>query len=209
MLNQDYNIPITHAALSNNLKEYARPNDKISYLMEQGDLIYLAKGKYVSKYAFNGNIYIRHQSANILYGPSYISRYSALSFYGLLYESTTVVESMTLKRSTTFENELGTFNFYSQPVQTVFATGIESKLVITNGSILIASPAKAICDIIWTTPNLILKTVDDIAYFLEEDIRMEIEILKEANLEQIEYCAQFGKKRKEINLFLSLIKKIK
>ncbi len=204
----EQNIPLTHSVLSISLKEYARLNDKISYLMEKGELYSLAKGKYVTKQAIKTNLFLKYQSANILYGPSYISRYSALSFHGLLSESTTIMESMTLKRSKIIENDVGTFHFFSQPTQAVFSVGVESKKMNDNCSMLIANPAKAICDIIWTTPNLFLSSMDDLIYFLEDDIRLEINLLKGTEIHQMEHCVQFGKKKKDIQLLLTLIKNL-
>ena len=204
----EQNIPLTHSVLSESLKEYTRLNDKISYLMKKGELYSLAKGKYVTKQAIKNNLFLKYQAANILYGPSYISRYSALSFYGLLSESTTIVESMTMKRSKIIDNNLGSFHFFSQPTQAVFPVGVESKKMSDDCSMLIANPAKAICDIIWTTPNLFLSSMDDLIYFLEDDIRIEINLLKNTDLSQMEVCVQFGKKKKDIQLLLTLIKNL-
>lgn len=201
-------IPLTHTVISAGLKEYARPNDKISYLMEKQAIYAIAKGKYITNNAIKNNLYLMHQSANILYGPSYISRYSALSFYGLLSETTTRLESMTLKRSKTIENDFAKFDYYSQPLSTVFGVDIESKIVGDFGSILIANPVKALCDIIWTTPNLSLKSVSELRYFLEEDLRLDIDMLDNSNLQALEYCMHFGKKKREIALLLNLVKSL-
>ncbi len=204
----EQNSPITHSVLINELKEYSRPNDKISYLMEKGELCSLAKGKYVTKQAIKTNLFLKYQAANILYGPSYISRFTALSFHGLLAESTTIVESMTMIRSKIIENDLGAFHFYSQTSQAVFPVGVESKRMNDACSILIANPAKAICDIIWTTHNLYLSSIDDLIYFLEDDIRLEIDLLKDTDISEMEACVLFGKKKKDIQLLLTLIKNL-
>jgi hypothetical protein len=201
-------IPLTNTVLRNQLSHYTRPNDKISYMMEKGELIGLAKGFYTNKQSQETNPYLNHQIANVLYGPSYISRYSALSFYGLLAETTTRLESMTMKRTKIFENQLGIFEYSTLPNSAVFSLGIMSKKINNISTILIASPEKAVCDIIWTTAHLILKNENDLIYFLEEDMRMEINALKNANKKDIEACIQYGKKKKEIQLLLNLINKI-
>jgi hypothetical protein len=201
-------IPLSNSILRNELSNYARPNDKISYMLQKGELIGLAKGHYASKQAANNNIYLQYQIANVLYGPSYISRYSALSFYGLLAETTTRIESMTAKRSKTIHNELGIFEYSTLLNSAIFSVGIVSKKINETTTILIASPEKAVCDILWTESNLDLRNVDDLVYFLEEDIRMEIEVLKKTNKIDLQNCIKFGKKKKEIQLLLDLINKI-
>jgi hypothetical protein len=103
---------------------------------------------------------------------------------------------MTLKRAKVIENALGIFEYSTLANPAVFSFGIVSKKINDISTILIASPEKAICDIIWTTPHLILKSVDDLVYFLEEDLRMEIDILKNANKKEIVACIAFGKKKK-------------
>jgi phage terminase large subunit-like protein len=199
---------LTTQTLRNELSSYARPNDKISYMMEKGELIGLAKGFYVTPQAISSNIYLNYQAANVLYGPSYISKYSALSFYGLLAEAPTRVESMTPKRSKVIKNAVGIFEYATLENSAVFSEGIASKKINDTCTILIATPEKAICDIIWTTARLDLRHVDDLIYFLEEDIRMEIDILRYANKENIAACIEHGKKKKEIQLLLDLINKI-
>jgi hypothetical protein len=112
-----------------------------------------------------------------------------------LAEATTRIESITMKRSKTLKNELGIFEYKTIANPSVFFVGINSKKVNPTATILIASPEKAICDIIWTTPKLILKKLDDLVYFLEEDIRMEIGILVLANKKDVINCIEFGKKK--------------
>jgi phage terminase large subunit-like protein len=199
---------LTSVTLRNELRNYARPNDKISYMMEKGELIGLAKGFYVTPQAIQSNVHLNYQVANVLYGPSYISKYSALSFYGLLAEAPTRVESMTPKRSKVLKNAVGIFEYTTLDNSAVFSEGIASKKINDSCTILIATPEKAICDIIWTTAKLDLRSVDDLIYFLEEDIRMDIETLQHANKENITACIEHGKKKKEIQLLLDLINKI-
>ncbi|WOC53101.1 Transcriptional regulator, AbiEi antitoxin, Type IV TA system (plasmid) [Bergeyella porcorum] len=85
---------ISHQVLLSLLKGYKRPNDKISEMMKQGELISLKKGYYI----FNQEISPeRFSIANALYGPSYISMESAFSFYGMIPEQVFSISSATLK----------------------------------------------------------------------------------------------------------------
>jgi hypothetical protein len=38
-------IPLSNPVLKNEFSNYARPNDKISYMMDKGELIGLSKGQ--------------------------------------------------------------------------------------------------------------------------------------------------------------------
>jgi hypothetical protein len=50
-------IPLTSTILRNQFYDYARPNDKISYMLKKQELISLSKGFYVAKEAVSNNIY--------------------------------------------------------------------------------------------------------------------------------------------------------
>ncbi len=65
--------------------------------------------------------------AQHIYGPSYISCESALSFWGLIPERVYTTTSMTSKRSTEFQTPLGIFSFQHIPCVPLFLMYIELK----------------------------------------------------------------------------------
>ena len=79
-------IPVDFAALATVFDSYKFPKDKISNLVKKGDLIRLKKGSYVVSPKIHNQSISNELIANHLYGPSYVSFESALSFYKLIPE---------------------------------------------------------------------------------------------------------------------------
>ena len=112
--------------------------------------------------------------AAILYGPSYISLESALSFHGWIPESTPTINSVCSKRSKNFETFLGVFAYHNIPVS-VFHIGVSSSrknlMKDDEASFLIADPWKAIADFIYlrkrSWPSVIM---------LANDLRIELDL---------------------------------
>lgn len=198
-------LPISQAILSETLSEYSRPNDKISYMMEKGELIPLVRGQYVFANPRNKNIHLPYNIANTMYGVSYVSRYSSMSYHGLLSETVFTVESMTMKRSKTITNDKGTFAYYHLN-DSVFPIGIRSINVEKYCTFLMATPEKALCDLIWSSKSFPIENYNDMKYFLEEFIRFDIEYFERADASIFEECLEYGNKKKEVKYFLRLCK---
>ena len=106
--------------------------------------------------------------ALIIQGPSYISFESALSYHGWIPEAVRTTTCACVKKSTKFETLIGVFSYEHIPI-TAFPLGVEAHL--QNGVfVLIASPLKAIADIIYTR-----KRTWDSVHDLLEDFRIEPE----------------------------------
>jgi len=71
---------------------------------------------------------------------------------------------------------------------------------------LIASPEKAICDMICTTPGLRLQSVKAMQTYLEEDLRIDFSVNTDFDTEVVRQCIETGKKRTE---FIQLYKFLK
>lgn len=89
--------------------------------------------------------------ANKIYRPSYISTYTALSFYGLIPETIAHVTSITTMKTATFQNTLGTYIFQSIAERAMF--GIDLLPFDTNKILQIAKPEKALLDLIYLNPQ--------------------------------------------------------
>jgi hypothetical protein len=196
----DTNTLREHLAL-----EYARPNDKIAYMVQKGELTSLARGFYAYTQHPQKNKYINFHIANIIYGVSYISTYTALSYYGLIPESVYAITSSTTKRSKDIVNANGTFT-YDTISDNVFEIGLNSISANDDCTFIMAGPEKALCDLIWTTPNLAINSYKAMIVFLEDDIRFDIDFFAEANVEIFEQCALYGPKPKLINYLVKLCK---
>ena len=84
--------------------------------------------------------------ANRIYRPSYISLHSALSFYGLIPESVVQISSVSTLKTASFTNVLGEYTYKSIKQELMF--GYKTKLLTDGRAMLIASPEKAILDLL-------------------------------------------------------------
>ena len=190
-------IPIDFATLTNAFGRYKYPKDKISSLEKKGNLIRLKKGMFVVAPNIHNQTLSKELIANHLYGPSYISFESALSYYNLIPERVHSVRSMTIKRARKFLTPLGNFEYITSKKE-YFEIGIHQEIKGTQFAYLIASPEKALCDLIVTTPRLRVQSVKAMQTYLEEDLRIDLSDIENFNLDIIEQCIATGKKKTEL-----------
>ncbi len=139
------------------------------------------------------------------YGPSYVSCQSALAYYGLIPERVYGVTSMTMKHSRKFTNSLGTFD-YIRCEQDVFAIGLDMQRE-SDVSFVIATPEKALCDLIATTPGLNLRYTNEILTWLEDDIRFNMDEFFKLNVSVLEEYAKVGKKSTMITKLIKIVQR--
>ena len=137
---------------------------KIARLLETGELISLRRGLYASRRDLDPFCL-----AGSIYGPSYISYETALSWHGMIPEGVAEVVSATIKRAASFENEFGRFRYQPIP-KSVYPVGI---LRVTESDLpfLIASPTKALIDRIAREAGF--RSMADVARWLE-GMRVEL-----------------------------------
>ncbi|MBK8805144.1 MAG: hypothetical protein IPO21_00270 [Bacteroidales bacterium] len=195
---QEYNInPITHNVLRESFGEYNSPKDKISRLQKSGSLIRLRKGIYVVAPEQTGALLSMELIANHILGPSYISYESALSYYGFIPERVFQVRSATLKRSKNFRNELGEFEYTTVPVE-YYPVGIRIETIDNKYAFIIATPEKAICDLIIATSGLRLQSVKSVREYLTESLRIDEDTILTLNTSIIEECINTGYKKNDL-----------
>lgn len=139
----DYNFLVSH------FRDYRYPRNKIGGLLKSGKLIRVKKGLYVKA----GQSFSAPVLANMIYGPSYVSQDYALALYGLIPERVHVVTSMTLGRKKRFETPVGVFTYEPLP-ERLFPVGIRRTEVTPTQAFLVATPEKALTDIIWKRSEL-------------------------------------------------------
>jgi len=199
------NIPVDYSVLESIFYDYKYPRNKIASLEMNGSLIRLKRGMYVVSPSVSGKLVSVELTANHIYGPSYVSMESALRFYGLIPENVHTVKSMTVKRSREFNNLIGRFN-YIYCDTAYYVIGIDQK-IDENNNILIASPEKALCDLIAYTSSLRPRFVKSLKIYLEEDIRLDMDAFYKMNPEIIRMCSMTGKKKNELKNLLKLLEK--
>lgn len=195
------NIPIDFATLSSVLGEYKSVKDKISGLEKRGQILRLKKGLFVLSPQSSRMELSMELIANHLYGPSYVSLESALSKHGLIPERVHSVRSITIKRSKEFNNNLGLFQYLQMPIE-YYGIGIGYKIVDESYAYLIASPEKAICDMITTTSRLRLQSVKAVQHFIEDDLRIDFTHYPKIDTSIISQCIELGRKKTELKNLL-------
>lgn len=197
------NIPISTSALSSLYPEMKAGNQKVRNLELAGKLIRLKKGLYVVNPTVSRVALSTELIANHIYAPSYISMSSALRYYGLIPETVYAVQSMTIKHSRSFNTPIGRFNYISIN-RGAFHIGV-TNINKQSYSFLIATPEKALCDLIANSPLVNLRYLKDVEVYLEQDIRMNIDELRKMNLTIFEQYAKVGKKGKSIQTLINYL----
>lgn len=199
------NIPVTKETIASLYPDVSGSNQKVSSLEHSGKLLRLKRGLYIVNPAWSGKRISNELIANHLYTPSYVSMLTALSWYGLIPERVYMTQSMTLKHSRVFENALGRFT-YINVSRDYFSIGIR-QVETEDASFLIASPEKALCDFICSTPGVNLRYQKEALAFLEEDMRFDRDLLGHFNSEILRQCANAGKKKQTIETIIKLLER--
>ncbi len=198
-------IPVDYALLSSIFSDYKYPRNKIANLEIEGKLIRLKRSMYVVSPDVSGKLLSTELIANHIYGPSYVSMESALRYYGLIPESVSMVRSMTTKRSRNFENSISRFDYITCSEE-YYPIGINLK--IGDGySFLIASPEKALCDLIAYTPKVRPRFINAMLLYLEEDIRLEMETFYKLDENIFRQCAEVSKKKNDLKNLIKLLQR--
>ena len=198
-------VPIDVGVLETLFTSYKHPQKKITNLEQKGSLIRLKKGLYAVSPMISARLLSAELIANHLYGPSYVSMQTALRHYGLIPESVYTTTSLTLKAAKIYENSIGRFE-YIHCASDYYPIGI-SQVVENDYAYLIASPEKALCDLIAYTPKLRFRFVKNTKTYLEDDIRFDMDEFYKMDVTIFEQCAPVSKKKTEINNLIKLLKR--
>jgi predicted transcriptional regulator of viral defense system len=199
------NIPVTAATLESLFPLLKGKNQKVRWLERNEQIIRIKRGLYVCNPEITGKALSTELIANHLYAPSYVSMSSALRYYGLIPEAVYTMQSMTLKHSRDFDTPIGRFE-YTYMLRDAFSVGLSS-IRKKHYAFTIATPEKALCDLIANSPNVNLRYLKDVEIYLEEDIRMDVEEFRRMNHSVFEEYIKVGKKADSINTLLKLLKK--
>ena len=197
-------IPINKDILYSLYSDMKRPDEKVSELERKGLIVRIKRGLYiVTQKVHNQEISIE-LVANHLYGPSYISLESALSYHGLISERVYSVRSVCSKLHKEYETPLGHFEYIKVP-EKYYPIGISQEIVNNSYSFLIATPEKALCDKIITSQNIRIQSVKAMLGYLEEDLRFEMSALTSFDIDIVRECLEFGRKKNELTQLLKLL----
>lgn len=204
-LEQLGNIPVTVSVLESLFPHIKGWNQKIRLLERDKQIIRIKRGLYVCNPELTGKMLSTELIANHLYAPSYVSMSSALRYYGLIPEAVYTEQSMSLKHSKTFDTPLGRFEYTHIPRE-VFSVGL-TNIRKEGYAFVMATPEKALCDLIAHSPQVNLRYLKDAEVYLEEDIRMDEEDFRQMDAEIFEAYCKVGKKADSIRTLIKLLKR--
>ncbi|MEN9994986.1 MAG: hypothetical protein RL762_1643 [Bacteroidota bacterium] len=174
------NAPISRHVLLEVLSEYKRPNDKISELIKNGELVSLRRGLYLPGPETGLPIPASFLIANHLHGP---------------------------KTTKKIKTSIGRFGYQHLP-SPYYSFGIKCVELSKNQLVLLASPEKAICDKIVLTPIINLRSIKQTRAFLLEDLRIDEQLLRTLNLEMMSTWLEDAPKKNSIKMLISTIKEL-
>ncbi len=108
--------------------------------------------------------------ANRIYRPSYISLHTALSFYGIIPEAVVQITSVSPLKTYSFSNVFARYSYKTIKNELMF--GYESKPLVDERVLLLATPEKAILDLLYLYPEY--RTMQEM-----EDLRLDEDFLSE------------------------------
>ena len=198
-------IPVTTSIIESLYPELKSANKKVTWLEKQGVIIRLKRGLYVVNPEHSGKTLSSELIANHLYTPSYISMSTALRYYGLIPEAVYVHQSMTVKHPRNFQTPVGSYD-YKYISRKAFPIGVRS---MNNGdyAFLIASPEKALCDLIANSSKVNLRYMKDVEIYLEQDIRMDMDEFYKMDETIFKDYIKVGKKADSISRLLKFMKR--
>lgn len=177
--------------------DYSDQYGKIKRDIDSKKLFPIVKGLYETDRLVPG-----YFLSSYIYGPSYLSFEFALSYYGLIPEKAVVYTSATYgkNKKKEYKNIFGLYR-YRDVSNKAFAYGIKVKLV-KGYSILIASPEKAICDMLYISAPQ--KNIKDLKYLLFNDLRINYDDFIKLSKEKFLFlCGLY--KTKNIHLFEKML----
>lgn len=130
-----------------------------------GYIVMLRRGWYAFADYLKQPDYARYFAGRI-YTPSYISLHTALSFYGIIPEAVVEITSVTTQKTCRYENAFGQFSY--QTVRPRLFWGFEPKTMRDGKQYMMATPEKAIIDLLYLYPQY--SSVEDMRELrLDED----------------------------------------
>ena len=205
-IQQYASYPIPHHLMAWLLKEYNKPNEKIRHLIKEGLLEPVKRGLYIAGPKISSSRPDPFLIANHILGPSYVSLESALSFHGLIPEQVYEITSVTTKATRKFATPLGIYSYTRLPLP-YYSYGIRSVEAGMQQRFLIASPEKALFDKIITTTGVEFRSRRSVLSYMENDLRIEMDALKNLDIESMENWVSTSPKKDSLSMLTETIRK--
>lgn len=204
MIKEYAEAPISRHLILEVLKDYQRPNDKISELLKSKALISIRRGLYVTGPKLDLPTPEPFLIANHLRGPSYVSLEAALSYWNMIPERAYEISSVTLKTSKLYKTSVGRFS-YQQLKTPYYSYGIKNIKYSDKQTMLIASQEKALCDKVVLTSKINLRSIKQTKEFLMEDLRIDYEVLKSLDTKIMELWIKNAPKKSSLKMLIKTL----
>ena len=183
---------------TNQVKAIYPDFNRRNYLQWQkaGYIVPLRQGWYAFADYMEVPDYARYFASKI-YSPSYISLHTALSFYGLIPEAVVEITSVSTRKTAHFLNSFAAYSY--QTINPRLFWGYEPKQISDGKTFMLASPEKAIIDLLYLYPQY--SSIEEMRELrLDEDFMRE-----ELNIERLlTYTERIGSPilKKRVKLLL-------
>jgi len=180
---------VKHVVTENELRTLiggsdAKRRNQIHRLIQEGVLLKLKRELYCLAVEYRSCSLHPFHIAQFIYGPSYVSLESALSFHQLIPEAVKVITCVASKRSRSFRTPEGVFNYRKTPLSNLYCQ--VKRYCNKDYQFLIAKPFKALCDYVYC-----YKKEYKSLSALEDDIRLDLDelpiLLSDEKQELIKY----------------------
>ncbi|WP_294914533.1 hypothetical protein [uncultured Prevotella sp.] len=197
------NIPVTSSVIASLYPDVKTKFAKVAQLERAGEIIRLRRNLFVVNPEETGLPLSSGLIANHLLAPSYVSMQTALRYYGLIPEAVYTIQSMTFKAAKEFNTPVGSYCYYHISRET-YPIGI-TQIKDGNSVYIMATPEKALCDLIANQPGINLRYKKEALEFLEENLRFDMDRFCQLNPEIFLAYAKTGKKSTSILTILKLL----
>lgn len=197
------NIPVTSSVIASLYPDVKTKFAKVAQLERAGEIIRLRRNLFVVNPEETGKPLSSGLIANHLLAPSYVSMQTALRYYGLIPEAVYTIQSMTFKAAKEFNTPVGNYCYYHISRET-YPIGI-TQIKDGNSVYIMATPEKALCDLIANQPGINLRYKKEALEFLEENLRFDMDRFCQLNPEIFLAYAKNGKKSTSILTILKLL----
>jgi hypothetical protein len=199
--------PFSRHLILEMLKDYKRPNDKISEWVKSGELLSIRRGLYIPGPETGLPVPEPFLIANHLRGPSYVSLEAALSYWGFIPERVYEITSVTLKTAKKYDTPIGRFDYQYLP-SPYYSFGIESIKLAPKQTALIASREKAVCDKVILTSGVTLRSTRQTKDFLLQDLRMDEILLKKLDTARIQSWLNDAPKKNSLQMLIKTLNEL-
>ena len=148
---------------------------------KSGYIVMLRQGWYAFADYLQQPDYARYFAGKIC-APSYISLHTALSFYGIIPEAVVEITSVTTQKTCRYENAFGQFSY--QTIRPRLFWGFEPKTMRDGKQYMMATPEKAIIDLLYLYPQY--STLEEMRELRFDEDWMRDELNKERLMEYAE-----------------------